>query len=331
MSQVESSATLTSDLSVALLEKAYYWMRLTRAFDERADAVFKQGKIVGGRFSQLGHEAISVGAALALGPSDILAPLHRDLGAMFVRGLTPRRMMAQLLGRVDGPSKGRDANMHGVGDLSLGIVGYVSMLPASMPVAAGIAMAFQLKNEPRVAMTFFGDGSSSEGLCHETLNWAGVFKSPIVFICENNQYAYSTPTSRQYAINDLADRAAGYGFPGIVVDGNDLVAVYTAAHQAVERARAGGGPTLIECKTFRMKGHAIHDNQAYVPKELIAEWMQKDPLLRFEATLREQGLLDDERKQQIEREIAATLDDALTFAENSPFPDGSTVTEGVYA
>jgi TPP-dependent pyruvate/acetoin dehydrogenase alpha subunit len=317
--------------SPALLTEALYWMRLTRAFDERADAVFKQGKIVGGRFSQLGHEAISVGAALALGEDDVIAPLHRDLGAFFVRGLTPRRMMAQLLGRVDGPSRGRDANMHGVGDLSLGIVGYVSMLPASMPVAAGVAMAFQYKNEPRVAMTFFGDGSSSEGLCHETLNWASVFKSPIVFILENNHYAYSTPLDKQFAISDLADRAQGYGFPGVVVDGNDLAAVYAAARAAVERARQGLGPTLIECKTFRMRGHAIHDNQAYVPQELIAEWAARDPIARLEATLREHGLLDDAGLAAIEAKVQAIVDDALEFAERSPTPDPATLADDLYA
>jgi pyruvate dehydrogenase E1 component alpha subunit len=315
----------------ALLGEALYWMRLTRSFDERADALFKQGKIVGGRFSQLGHEAISVGAALALGEDDVIAPLHRDLGAFFVRGITPRRMMAQLLGRIDGPSRGRDANMHGVGDLALGIVGYISMLPASMPVAAGVAMAFQYRDEPRVAMTFFGDGSSSEGLCHETLNWAAVFKLPIVFILENNQYAYSTPTERQFAIADLAERAQGYGFPGLVVDGNDLPAVYSAARAAVEHARRGDGPTLIECKTFRMRGHAIHDNQAYVPKALIAEWAARDPIARLEATLRERGLLDEDGLAALEARVRATVDDASAFAERSPLPDPATLTDNLYA
>jgi pyruvate dehydrogenase E1 component alpha subunit len=207
------------------------------------------------------------------------------------------------------------------------------MLPASLPVAAGVAMAFQYKGEKRVAMTFYGDGSSSEGLCHETLNWAGVFKCPIVFILENNQYAYSTPLSRQFAIENLADRAAGYGFPGLVVDGNDFIAVHTAAVEAVERARNGGGPTLIECKTFRMQGHAIHDNQSYVPTELLAKWRgpDHDPIPRFESYLREQGLLDDARIADMEAKIVAELDDALEYAQNSPFPDPATLTTGIYA
>jgi TPP-dependent pyruvate/acetoin dehydrogenase alpha subunit len=313
------------------LARAHYWMRLTRAIDDRVLAIHKQGKIVGGSFSQLGHEAISVGAALALGRDDVVAPMHRDLGAYLVRGMTPQRMMAQFLGRAAGVSGGRDANMHGCGDLSLGIVGFVSMLPASMPVTVGMAHAFRLKHEPRVAMTFFGDGSSSQGLCHEAMNWAAVFQLPCVFICENNQYAYSTPLARQMRIDDIADRAAGYGFPGVVVDGNDFLAVHAAAAAAVERARAGGGPTLIECKTMRMRGHAIHDNMAYVPPALLEEWRKRDPIPRFEAYLRDEGLLDDRALADLEARIAAETDDAQSYAEGCPYPDPATLTVGVYA
>ncbi len=318
------------NFSSELLTCAHYWMRLTRAFDDRVLNLHKQGKIAGGTFSQLGHEAISIGAALALGPDDIIAPMHRDLGAYLVRGITPRRMMAQALGRATGVSGGRDANWHGCGDLSLNILGFVSMLPASMPATVGAAMAMKLKGEPRVAMTFFGDGSSSEGLCHETMNWAAVFNVPAIFICENNQYAYSTPLSRQMRIENIADRAAGYGFPGVVVDGNDFLAVHQAAVETVARARAGGGPALIECKTFRMRGHAVHDNQAYVPKELIAEWAKRDPLLRFETYLREQGLLDDETLAALAARVEAEINDAQAYAESSPYPDPATLTVGVY-
>jgi pyruvate dehydrogenase E1 component alpha subunit len=318
-------------LAPELLARAHYWMRLARMFDDRMIMVFKQGKIAGGYFSQLGHEAISVGAALALGPGDVVAPMHRDLGAYLVRGMTVRRFAAQFLGRASGISGGRDGNMHGCGDLSLGIVGFISHLPASMPVAVGMAQAFRLRGEPRVSMTFFGDGSSSEGLAHEALNWAAVFQAPVVFICENNQYAYSTPLDRQMRIANIADRAAGYGLPGVVVDGNDLPAVYEAAREAVERARAGGGPTLIECKTMRMRGHAIHDNMAYVPRELLEEWSRRDPLARLEALLREQGLLDDQGLAELVARIDAEIDDALAFAEQSPYPDPATLEVGVYA
>jgi len=318
-------------LTPELLARAHYWMRLTRMFDDRMIMIFKQGKIAGGYFSQLGHEAISVGAALALSPSDVVAPMHRDLGAYLVRGMTPRRFAAQFFGRASGISGGRDGNMHGCGDLSLGIIGFISHLPASMPVAVGVAQAFRMRGEPRVAMTFFGDGSSSEGLCHEALNWAAVFQAPVVFICENNQYAYSTPLDRQMRVPNIADRAAGYGMPGLVVDGNDVSAVYDAALDAAERARAGGGPTLIECKTMRMRGHAIHDNMAYVPPELLAEWARRDPLARLEAQLRAQGLLDDRALAELVARIDAEIDDALAYAEQSPYPDPATLEVGVYA
>lgn len=319
------------NLAPDFLLRALYWMRLARAFDDRVVLLHKQGKIAGGTFSQIGHEAISVGAAMTLQDGDIIAPMHRDLGAYFVRGITPRRMMAQALGRATGVSGGRDGNVHGCGDLNFGVIGFISHLPQSMPVTVGAAMAFALRGEPRVAMTFFGDGSSSEGLAHEALNWAAVFNTPAVFICENNQYAYSTPLSRQMRISDLAERAAGYGMPGVVVDGNDFFAVYEAVHAAVERGRAGGGPTLIECKTMRMRGHAIHDNQAYVPKELLEEWARRDPIERLEVHMRERGLLDDERLQALLAQIEAELDEAQAYAEASPYPEPESVTDGVYA
>ncbi len=318
-------------LSPELLLQAHYWMRLTRIFDDRVMLLHRQTKIAGGCFSQLGHEAISVGAALALGPDDVIAPMHRDLGAYLIRGMTPRRLMAQYLGRAAGVSGGRDGNTHGCGDLSLGIFGYVSMLPASMGITVGAAHAFKLRGEPRVALTFFGDGSSSEGLCHEVLNWAAVYEVPAVFICENNQYAYSTPLSHQMRIANIADRAAGYGMPGEVIDGNDVIAVYSAVQEAVARARNNGGPTLIECKTMRMRGHAIHDNMAYVPKELINKWQQRDPLQHFEAYLTEQGLINDAGIQAVVARAEAEVEDAVTYAEACPYPDPATLMVGVYA
>ncbi|MCU0495457.1 MAG: thiamine pyrophosphate-dependent dehydrogenase E1 component subunit alpha [Chloroflexaceae bacterium] len=319
------------ELTPAWLARAHYWMRLTRQLDDRVQNLHKQSKIAGGCFSQLGHEAISVGAALALGPDDVVAPMHRDLGAYLVRGITVPRFLAQVLGREGGVTRGRDGNLHGIGDMSLGISGFISHLPASMPVTVGMAHAFALKGEARVAMTWFGDGSSSQGLCHEAMNWASVFRLPVIFICENNQYAYSTPLSRQMNITDIADRAASYGFPGVVVDGNDILAVYEAAVAAVGRARAGGGPTLIECKTMRMRGHAIHDNMAYVPPALLDEWRQKDPLLRFEAHLREHDLLDDAGLADLINRVEAEIDAAQSEAEASPYPAPETVTERVYA
>ncbi|MGQ9482503.1 thiamine pyrophosphate-dependent dehydrogenase E1 component subunit alpha [Chloroflexus sp.] len=320
-----------NEIGDELLQQAHYWMRLTRALDDRGTFLHKQSKIVGGYFSQIGHEALSVAAALSLGPRDIIAPMHRDLGAYLVRGLTPRRILAQWLGRETGVTRGRDANLHGMGDLSLGIIGFISHLPASTGVITGVAHAIKLKGEPRVAMCFFGDGSASQGLAHEAMNWASVFELPMVIICENNQYAYSTPLSRQMAIKDIAQRAAGYAMPGVIVDGNDFAAVYRATKEAVERARAGGGPTFIECKTMRMRGHAIHDNMAYVPKELLAEWEARDPIARIEEVLRSRGLLDDAKLAALLARIEAELDEAQAFAEASPYPDPATLTDGVYA
>lgn len=319
------------EYSNEFLERAHYWMRLARAFDDRLDALFKQGKLVGGLFSQRGHEAISVGAALALGAEDVIAPLHRDLGAYLARGMSASRLMSQFFGRATGPTRGRDVNMHGNGDLSLGIVGFVSHLPQALPVAVGVAHAFKLKHEPRVAMNFFGDGSSSEGLVHEAMNWASVFRLPMIFIVENNQYAYSTPLERQMRVQNVADRAPGYAMPSIVIDGNDFFQVYETVHQAVEHARKGGGPSLVECKTMRMRGHAIHDNMSYVPKELIQEWEQRDPIGRFETRLREMNMLDDGKQKEMLARVERDLQEAQAFAENSPLPDPALLTEGIFA
>lgn len=318
------------DLTSDQLLDLYYWMRLTRAVDDRLMLLYNQGKILGASFSQRGHEAISVGAAYALSPDDIVAPMHRDLGSFLVRGMSPRRIMAQHLGRVTGPSRGRDGNMHGLGDMSLGIIGFVSMLPSSLPVTVGVGLSFWLREEARVAMTIFGDGGTSTGKWHESLNFAGVFNLPLVLICQNNQYAYSTPVSRQFAIQDIADRAAGYGFPGVVVDGNDVLAVYEVTREAVERARRGDGPTLIECKTMRMLGHAAHDDARYVPSELLGEWEEKDPIFRYEQVLRDQGLLTPEVQGQIEARVMADLEDAQAFAMGSPLPDPDDLERGVY-
>jgi len=318
------------DLSNEAHLQIYETMLLTRVLDDRIGLLYNQGKIEGVAFSCRGHEAIAVGAAWALGPGDVVAPLHRDLGAFLVRGITPRQVLAQFLGRRTGLTRGRDGNTHGMGDLKLGIFGYVSPLPDQLPLTLGAALAFWVRQEARVALTFFGDGGSSEGAFHETLNLASVLKAPAVFICENNQFAYSTPTNQQCAIENLADRAAGYGIPGVVVDGNDLLAVYEITHEAVERARRGDGPTLIEAKTMRMRGHAAHDDASYVPQELLAEWEQKDPIRRYEHLLRDEGLLSDAQAGEIARRVQETVDDAMTFAVDSPYPAGSEALEGVF-
>ena len=322
-----SNYPLTRDQKLEI----YYWMQLTRTFDDRAVAYWKQGRGVGGMFSERGHEAISVGTGYALAPEDVVAPLHRDLGCYLLRGLTPRRIFSNLLGRATGTSHGRDANLHGSGDMSLNLIGFISHLPLSVPVALGVAMSFTYRSEPRVAMTYIGDGSASEGLFHETLNMAAIFNAPLVLIVENNQYAYSTPLAQQMKNPNIAERAAGYGIPGIIVEGNDVEAVYAVTKAAVERARSGGGPTLIEAKTMRMMGHAIHDGAEYVSRELLAEWEAKNPVKCFEARLLMQGLTDQDELDEIKRRCEIEVTDAIEYAEAAPLPDPATVEDGVYA
>ncbi|NOZ49653.1 MAG: thiamine pyrophosphate-dependent dehydrogenase E1 component subunit alpha [Chloroflexi bacterium] len=309
----------------------YYWMRLTRTFDDRMLALWKQGRGLGGAFSQRGHEAISVGAAYAMHPDDIVAPMHRDLGCYLIRGITPSRIFANLLGRETGVTHGRDANLHGMGDLEHGIIGFISHLPQSLPVALGVAMSFRYRHEAGAAITFTGDGASSAGLFHEVLNMAAVFNAPLVVIVENNQYAYSTPLAQQTKVPDIATRAAGYGLPGVIVDGNDVEAVYSVVREALDRAHNGDGATFIEAKTMRMLGHAIHDGAEYVPRELLAEWEAKDPLRRYAAVIEQAGIADAVELDEIGERCQREIESAIDFAEASPWPDPTTVSEGVYA
>jgi pyruvate dehydrogenase E1 component alpha subunit len=309
----------------------YYWMQLTRVFDDRMLAYWKQGRGVGGTFGQRGHEAISVGAAYALGPGDLVAPMHRDLGAYLLRGLTPRRLFANLLGRQTGVTHGRDANLHGLGDLDFHIVGFISHLPHSLPVALGAAMSFVYRGEARVAMTFLGDGGSNAGLFHETLNMAAAYGAPLVVVVENNQYAYSTPARQTMKVPDIARRADAYGMPGVRVDGNDVEAVHAVAHEAVRRARGGGGPTLIEATTLRMLGHAVHDGAEYVPRELLAEWAARDPVGLCRQRLLAAAIADVAALDAIVQRCEAEVEDAMAFAEASPWPDPARVLDDVYA
>ena len=253
-------------------------MLLMRGLEERAMSLYRQGKVPGSFYDGFGQEAVSAGAAFAMAPEDRLCILHRDLAAHLIRGVTPARILAQYMGRDTGVTRGRDGNVH-FGDRQLGCVGMVSMLPDMMLVATGMAMAFKLRGERRCALTWFGDGSTSRGDFHEAMNWAGVQKLPVMFVLENNQYAYSTPLDKQFAV-DPVERAAATGSLGVTVDGNDVEAMFEAALAARERALAGEGPTLIEAVTMRMHGHAAHDDMKYVPKEQVEEWRKRDPIDR---------------------------------------------------
>jgi len=322
---------VTEELEPSVKLNLAYWMRLTRTLDDAIVAMWKQGRGVGGTFSGKGHEAIAVGAGYALDDGDVVAPMHRDLGCYLVRGMTPERIVANQLGKAMGVTRGRDANLHGLGDLSLNIIGFVSHLPQSMPAALGAAMAFQYRGEPRVSLTFVGDGSSNTGLFHETLNLAAVQNAPFVVVVENNQYAYSTPLDQQMAIDDIVVRAAGHGVPGEIIDGNDVAEVYRAVGAAVARARRGEGPSLIEAKTMRMLGHAIHDGAEYVPQDLLQEWEERDPVVTWESRLVGEGLLSEEMLARLHAECREEVEMAIEQAERAPLPDVETVAAGVYA
>jgi TPP-dependent pyruvate/acetoin dehydrogenase alpha subunit len=303
---------------------------LTRGIEERGHILYKQGKIPGSFYTGRGNEAAAVGVATAMGPEDVGTPLHRDMGVHVVRGVEPWRIIAQFMGRADGPTKGRDGNVH-MADARLGLIAMVSHLPAMLPVAVGCALAFRIREEKRVAVGWFGEGASARGDAHEAMNLAGIRLLPCVFICDNNQWAYSTPTHLEYACEHVADRARSYGFEGVVVDGTDVLAVYREAKRAIEKAREGGGPTLIECLTLRMEGHAVHDDAFYVPKEMFEEWAKSDPLERYRTWLRENAEFTDEEEDEIRAEVKKLLNDAVRRAEESPLPDPATVLDDVYA
>jgi len=308
----------------------YYYMRLNRAVEDTMVKLFRQNKIVGGLYSSLGQEAVSVGTAYALEKKDWLAPMIRNIGALLVKGVPPRDVFMQHMAKYDSPTKGKDGTSH-FGDLeNLHIVSPISMLGDLIPVMTGVAIAGRYLGQKIVAMTWIGDGGSSTGVFHEGLNFAAVQKAPFVLVLENNQWAYSTPVKRQVPLDNLADRAKAYGISSYTVDGNDVVAVYTTAKEAVERARKGAGPILLEVKTFRRMGHAQHDPAEYVPKEMRAYWEARDPIALYEKFLTSEKLLDEKSKKEIEQKIEALLAKERDFAENSPMPPPEFAEHGVY-
>jgi len=312
------------------LLQMYDYLRLTRALEERITALYRQGRIMGGVYTSYGMEAIAVGYASALERGDIIAPFHRDMGAFLIRGFTPGEVLAQYLGKRTGPTKGKDGNVH-MGDLKRGVFGFVSHLADNLPVATGAALAFKIRGESRVVFAGTGDGGTSRGDFHEAMNLASVRKLPIVFFCNNNQYAYSTPLSLQMAIPNVVDRAKAYGMPGEIVDGNDVAEVYLAAKQAIAKARAGEGPTFLEFKTMRMHGHSEHDPAKYVPRELLEEWTKKDPILKAEQQLKQLGYVEEAYFYEVAERVKNEVEAGVEFAEQSPLPEGPEVLEGVFA
>lgn len=312
-----------------LLEMLYY-LKLVRAIEERLSILHRQGKVLGGIFSGIGQEAIVVGTCYGLRREDYICPLHRDLGAFLVKGVKPKHLIAQIFGKRDGLSRGKDSYLHS-GVPELGIFGNTSMLGANLPVACGIAYGFKLRGEDHVVLGYFGEGAASVGDTHEAMNFAGIHKLPVIFVCENNFYAYSVPVEKQMAIADVADRAAGYGFPGTTCYGNDLLAVFHATRHAIERARRGEGPTLIEFKTYRWHGHSEHDKAFYRSEEELLEWKSRDPIPQFETYLKEKKILSEEDLGEITRRIQQEIDEAVQFAEENPYPEPESALEDLYA
>lgn len=315
--------------SEQLLEM-YYWLKLIRAFDERLSVLVKQGKVRSGVYTGIGQEAIVVGTCFGLRREDFICPLHRDLGTFLMKGVDPRAMMSQMFAKETGLSKGRDSALHS-GVNELGIFGNTSMLGANLPVAAGLGLTFKIEQVDNVVLAYFGEGASNVGDFHEALNFAGVQHLPIIFICENNQYAYSVPVEKSMAIDDVAERAQGYGFQGVAINGNDVLAVYQATQGALARARDGQGPTLIECKTYRWHGHSEHDKAFYRTDEELAMWKSRDPITTFTTYLQARTVLSDVQIKETEARVKAVIDDAVEFAMNASDPQPEDAVTDLYA
>ncbi|MDH3217655.1 MAG: thiamine pyrophosphate-dependent dehydrogenase E1 component subunit alpha [Candidatus Krumholzibacteria bacterium] len=327
---VSQTKTKRSKISKETKRQLLHYMTLSRRIEHRIERVlYRQGKIVGGVYVGRGQEAISVATAIHMLDNDIVAPTHRDMGIFLICGVSERRIIAQYMGRKTGVTQGKDGNMH-MGDLKHNIIAFVSHLGDNVPVAAGAALTFKMRGQDNVAFCYSGEGATSRGDWHEGVNFACVHKLPIVFFINNNQYAYSTPIELQMPVKDVADRAPAYAMAAEVVDGNDALAVYESAGRAVDWARSGKGPYLVEYKTFRMTGHSAHDDAGYVPKELFEEWARKDPIERLQKHMIDAGELTAEGIESMENEITAIIDDAVDWADKSPYPDPEDCLKGVY-
>jgi len=322
--------TLTTLYSKDLLAEMFRRMNLVREFELRAIAERRAGLIPGFIHSCVGQEATAVGACLALQPGDTITSTHRGHGHLIGKGGDPRYMMAELAARSPGYCLGRGGSLH-ISDYNLGILGANGIVAGGIPIAVGAALAFAMRKQPNIALAFFGDGATNEGAFHEAANQAGVWKLPVVFFCENNLYGEGTPQLKQAAVKDLSIRAAGYGFEGVIVDGNDILAVYEATRTAAERARGGGGPTFIEAKTYRVRGHYEGDPQIYRAAEEIEAWKGKDPIPAFRKRLIETGSFNDGDLEEIEGSVFKQLDEAVTFAAGAAKPELADALAGVYA
>ena len=319
-----------SSLTDKQLLELYRYLKLTRLVEERIVNLYRQTKVVGGVFRSLGQEATAVGSAYALRPDDFITPIIRDLGSVFVKGIRPRDIFAQYMAKAWGPSGGKDLNVH-FGDMQNGFIGPISHLGDMIPVMTGILLAARMQKKDIVGLAYIGDGGASTGAFFEGVNFAAVQRLPLIVITEYNQYAYSTPTNMQTAVRNLAEKAAGFGIPGYIVDGNDVIACYEVTKQAIDYARSGRGTVLIEAKTYRRKGHAEHDDQRYVPEGEI-EWWEKhnDPIDRFERFLLAQNLATKEKLEEITSAVMREIDADCEWAESSPMPEAEGAAYGVF-
>jgi pyruvate dehydrogenase E1 component alpha subunit/2-oxoisovalerate dehydrogenase E1 component alpha subunit len=324
------SCTVETTLKPEQLLELYRHLKLTRLVEERLVNLYRQTKVVGGVFRSLGQEATAVGSAYALAPQDFLTPLIRDLGAVLVKGIRPREIFAQYMAKAWGPSGGKDLNIH-FGNMENGFIGPISHLGDMIPVMTGVLLAARMQKKRLVAIAYIGDGGMSTGAFHEGLNFAAVQRLPLIVIAEHNHYAYSTPTSLQTAVRDLAEKAAGYGIPAHVVDGNDVIACYEVTKHAVDYARRGGGTVLIEAKTYRRKGHAEHDDQRYVGAGEV-EWWEKhnDPIDRFERFLLEHNVATKDKLEAIVADVMREIDEDCAWAESSPMPEAEKAAYNVF-
>ena len=318
------------EITPDLCNQFLYFMGMMRELEDRIELkLYRQGKILGGCYTGRGQEAIPAGSAVLMEDADYLCASHRDMAALVIRGITPREIMAQYLGRQSGPTGGRDGNMH-MGCIQRRILPIISSIGASVPVAGGIALSMKYRGERGVVFNYWGDGATSRGDWHEGINFATVQKLPIVYFCNNNLYAYSTPLEQQMTIADVIERAPGYRMPAEIVDGNDVIAIYEATRRGLEYAREGNGPYLIECKTFRMSGHSAHDDAAYVPREIRENWSQKDPILRLQKYMVEENWAGESDFKKLRQKVLREVDDAVEWALEEPLPDPATLEDNVY-
>jgi len=324
------SCTKETSLKPDQMVELYRYLKLTRLVEERIVNLYRQTKVVGGVFRSLGQEATAVGSAYALRPDDFITPIIRDLGSVFVKGIRPRQIFAQYMAKAWGPSGGKDLNVH-FGDLEKGFLGPISHLGDMIPVMTGILLAARMQKKDIVGLAYIGDGGASTGAFFEGLNFAAVQKLPLIVIAEFNHYAYSTPTNLQTAVRNLAEKSAGFGIPGYIVDGNDVIACYEVTKQAVDYARSGRGAVLIEAKTYRRKGHAEHDDQRYVPQGEI-EWWEKhnDPIDRFERFLLDEKIAGKEKLDETTAAVMREIDEDCAWAESSPMPEAEGAAYGVF-